>query len=421
MKKLNPFLLFFLACLFIIPSAAETNTDGNNLTWRTQDEQKQTLVYLYFFWSLDCPHCQDARSFIESLTRQFDWIKVHALEITSHRKHLQQYQQMARQLGQEARSVPAFFMCNSMWVGWDHEQGMGQTLVTAAHECLDHGVIDHTLTLPDPAFLSSLNLQRLSLPVFTMVIALLDAFNPCAFFVLLFLLSLLVHAQSRARMLLVGITFVVISGLIYFMFMAAWLNLFLLVGSMPLITAVAGSLALLIGVLNTREFFINKPQVSLSIPEKAKPDLFKRMGALLSTDRLALLILSTMILAIAVNGYELLCTAGFPMVYTRTLTLQQLDPSSYYLYLALYNVIYIIPLLVIVVLFTITLGRRKLSSQEGALLKLLSGMMMTFLGLILILAPEWLNHAFTGILLLIMALVVVGIVYIRQKRHTPTL
>ncbi len=108
----------------------------------------------------------------------------------------------------------------------------------------------------------------LSLPLFTLVIAGLDAFNPCAFFVLLFLLSLMVHARSRARMLLIGGTFIFFSGLIYFLFMAAWLNLFLVIGGTPIVTLVAGVVAVIIGLLNTKDYFWFKQGPSLVIPER---------------------------------------------------------------------------------------------------------------------------------------------------------
>jgi hypothetical protein len=97
-------------------------------------------------------------------------------------------------------------------------------------------------------------------------------------------------------------------------------------------------------------------------------------------------------LAIAANFYELLCTAGFPMVYTRLLTLSELPPAGYYLYLALYNLIYVVPLGLIVLVFVRSMGARKLTEREGRLLKLLSGVMMLELGALLLVAPEWLNN-----------------------------
>ncbi len=108
---------------------------------------------------------------------------------------------------------------------------------------------------------------------------------------------------------------------------------------------------------------------------------------------------STVLLAMAANFYELLCTAGFPMVFTRVLTLHETDPATHYLYLALYNLIYVLPLLLIVIGFVRTLGARKLSEREGRLLKLLSGLMMLGLGILLLLMPERLDSPLIAVLL----------------------
>jgi hypothetical protein len=112
------------------------------------------------------------------------------------------------------------------------------------------------------------------------------------------------------------------------------------------------------------------------------------MRALLQTDNLAALTLGTVTLAVAANSYELLCTSGLPMIYTRILTLASLPAGSYYLFLLLYNVVYVVPLLLILLLFIYTLGQRKMQPEEGRLLKLLSGIMMLELGLGLLLVPE---------------------------------
>jgi len=101
----------------------------------------------------------------------------------------------------------------------------------------------------------------MSLPVITLVIAGLDSFNPCAFFVLFSLLGLLIHAQSRKKMFLIGSVFVFFSGFIYFLFMAAWLNLFLVMGQVEIITKIAGSVAVVIAAINIKDFFIFKKGV----------------------------------------------------------------------------------------------------------------------------------------------------------------
>ena len=167
-------------------------------------------------------------------------------------------------------------------------------------------------------------------------------------------------------------------------------------------TLAAGGIATIIGLLNVKDYFKTHQGPSLSIPDAAKPGIFSRMRPLLSSDSLPTLMLGTITLAIAVNSYELLCTAGFPMVYTRALTLHQLSGTEYYLYLVLYNIISVIPLMVIVVLFTISLGSRKLSVNEGRLLKLMSGVMMLGLGLVLLSNPALLNNIYAGISLLLL-------------------
>ena len=253
--------------------------------------------------------------------------------------------------------------------------------------------------------MGAVNTQALSLPLLTVVLAGVDAFNPCAFFVLLFLLSLLVHAKSRARMMIVGGTFVLFSGVVYFIFMAAWLNVFLVAGELRAITVIAGLIALTVAALNIKDYFWFKEGPSLSIPDSAKPGLFKRMREVVTTGAMGPMLVSTVLLAIVANSYELLCTAGFPMVYTRTLTLAKLESWQYYAWLAAYNVIYVLPLLAIVIVFTRTMGARKLSESEGRILKLVSGFMMLGFGLVLLLAPNLLTNTLASILVLALAVV----------------
>jgi hypothetical protein len=216
-------------------------------------------------------------------------------------------------------------------------------------------------------------------------------------------------------MLLIGGIFVFFSGLLYFLFMAAWLNMFLLIGQINAITYIAGTLAVIFALINIKDYFWFKQGVSLSIPDGAKPGLFTRMRNIVNSDNTTTMILAAMGLAAFANMYEFLCTAGFPMVFTRILTLNDLSTTAYYLYLLFYNMIYIVPLLLIVIVFSVTLGARKLQERQGKILKLLSGMMMLCLGLILLLEPNWLNNAGMAVLLLAGALLATYLVTILER------
>jgi hypothetical protein len=358
------------------------------------------------------------------------WLEITRYAVKDNRDNARLYFETAKSLGVEALSIPGFVFCRQVMIGFDTAATTGADLEKALDTCharrvaspgADPASSATPATSAAPAggqpaasawsprpvvhlpFIGTVDAEALSLPLLTLVLAGMDAFNPCAFFVLLFLLSLLVHAKSRARMLIVGGTFVLFSGIVYFVFMAAWLNVFLIAGELRIITVIAGLVALTVATLNIKDYFWFKEGPSLSIPDAAKPGLFRRMRGVVTTGNMVPMLASTVLLAIVANSYELLCTAGFPMVYTRALTLAKLEPWQYYAWLAAYNVIYVLPLLAIVIVFTRTMGARKLSESEGRILKLVSGFMMLGFGLMLLLAPGLLNNPFASILVLVVA------------------
>ncbi len=416
-----------LLLLLLVGRWAGAATPAEDAFWFGETADGAPSVQLYYFYSPTCPHCQAARPFIDSLPERFPWLEVQRFSVKDNRVNARFYYETAKAVGVEALSVPGFAFCRQVLIGYDTAETTGAELVRALEAC--HAERLSAATAPAGAepgqpgsppvaemsagrpagttvhlpIIGTIDAQALSLPVMTVMLAGVDAFNPCAFFVLLFLLSLLVHAKSRARMLVIGGTFVLFSGLIYFVFMAAWLNVFLIAGELRVITAIAGLVALTIGALNIKDFFLFKQGPSLSIPESAKPGLFKRMREIVSTGNMLPMFASTVVLAIVANSYELLCTAGFPMVYTRALTLADLEPWQYYAWLAAYNVIYVLPLLAIVLVFTYTMGSRKLAESEGRALKLVSGCMMFGFGLLLLIAPNLLTNALASMAVLAVA------------------
>ncbi|MBD3305886.1 hypothetical protein GF339_05820 [candidate division KSB3 bacterium] len=237
-------------------------------------------------------------------------------------------------------------------------------------------------------FLGEISVSQTGLPLFTLIIGGLDGFNPCAMWVLSFLLTLVIYAKSRAKILLIGGIFVLTSGIIYFLFMAAWLNLFMFVGYVKILRIAVAVVAIVMGLINCKDFFFFKKGISLTISESAQPKLFKRMRKVINTSAVPGVILGTIVLAVTANLIELLCTAGFPAIYTRILTLQDFSATQYYLYLVLYNVVYVIPLAVIVGIFAWKMGGRKLNEKEGRILKLVGGLLMLALGIILLVKPQ---------------------------------
>ena len=253
--------------------------------------------------------------------------------------------------------------------------------------------------------------EKLSLPTLTFLIALADGFNPCAFFVLTFLLAALISLTgARKKILLVGGIFIFFSALFYFLFMSVLLNVFKLGREISVLTLIAGAIAVFAGIVNIKDYFFFQKGISLTLPKSRKERFLARVKNLGLAKSALALIIGTMVIAATVSIYELLCTFGFPMIYARILTLKELPSLEYYLYLIFYNLIYVIPLAVIVLIFAITLGRKTFPQIWVKRLKLISGFMILSLGLILILKPKLLESIFTAFGVLVGAIIISGLI-----------
>lgn len=404
-------LIFSLLLLGFLPYHVDA---GNN------------QVNIYFFWGENCPHCTEEKEFLRTLQKKYRRLSVKSYEVWHDKDNAKLFADMLKMRNLINTNVPATFLSDVVWHGYDGY--IRKEIEDMVRYCLDNDCPDPMAShLPRPKeseddnridlpILGRVDAARISLPVLTAVLGLVDGFNPCAFFILFILLGMLIHAGSRRRMLLIGGTFVFCSGLVYFLFMSAWLNLFLVLGRVGVITSIAGAVALTIAAINIKDFFFFKRGVSLTIPDNARPKLYERMRSLLRATSLAPMIIGTVVLAVMANTFELLCTAGFPMVFTRVLTLHSLATSQYYLYLGLYSLIYIIPLLSIVVLLATTLGARKLTSRQGQVLKLISGLMMLCLGLAILIEPALLNNLALTAGMIAMSLALAGLLSFAAKR-----
>ncbi|MFQ6538184.1 MULTISPECIES: glutaredoxin family protein [Aphanothece] len=331
-----------------------------------------------------CPHCAQAEQFLPELRQQRPDLQVRLRRLEADPAAIDDLLRASSQAGIQAPGVPTFVIAGQVLVGFDGPAGRGRELLA---------LVDRQAPSSAPVRLGplgALDVGRLGLPLFTLVLGLLDGFNPCAMWVLLFLLSLLVHWRDRRRLALVAGTFVLVSGAVYYAFMAAWLNVFLLLGFATWLRLLLGALALLVGGVNLLEFWREGSRFTLSIPDSAKPGLYERMRAVTLSRSLLPALTGVAALAVVVNGVELLCTAGFPAVYTAVLSQQQLSPLAHYGYLGLYIVGYIADDALMVSLAVLALGSQRLTERAGRWLKLISGGVMVALALVLLLRPGWL-------------------------------
>ena len=239
---------------------------------------------------------------------------------------------------------------------------------------------------------------NLPLPVFTFIIAIVDGFNPCNMFVLTCLLALLISTtDSKKRLYAVAFSFVIMVYIFYFLFMAAWLNVFKYISFVNPLRIAIGVIAVIAGLINCKELFFFKKGVSLTISDKQKGPLMDRMDKMkniIANGSFPLLIVSSLGLATLASLIELPCTAGFPIIYTGILSGRGLENNlGYYAYLALYNFVYVLPLIVIISIFINTFRARKVTQRQMEIIKFIGGIIMLLLGIVLLVNPGLLGLA----------------------------
>ena len=361
-----------------------------------------------------CPHCAKAELFLQALKREQPALRIVIHDVSQEPAALEQLQLLAKNQGESTVRVPVFQVGGQLIIGYSDELTTGQLIRSAlarakipaqtpkqqdasgsceAKESLTCEAGGEVSTqAPQPFMLDffghQLSLDEVGLPLFTLAMGLLDGFNPCSMWVLILMISLLAPMNNRPRMFAIAGTFIAVEGIAYFIFMAAWLNLFLLIGLSRISEIVIAAIALLAGMINLKDFWFIGRGISLLIPDSAKPDIYARMRRILQAQNLAGALIGAVVLAILVQIVEFMCTSGFPALYTRILTLKQLDTMSYYGYLLLYNVAYMLDDVIILAIGVITLNQRRLQEKEGRWLKLISGLVMVGLGIYLIVAPN---------------------------------
>jgi hypothetical protein len=237
-------------------------------------------------------------------------------------------------------------------------------------------------------FLGEVRASTVSLPLLTFLVALVDGFNPCAMWALLFLISILLGMKDRRRMWLLGTAFVATSAFVYFLFLVAWLNLFLLLGYVFWVRVLVGLVALGAGAYYVRDYFVNKGGGCEVVKEGRRERVFGAIREVIRKRSLLLALLGIIALAVAVNLVELVCSVGLPAVYTRVLSLSQLPPWQYYLYLLFYILIFMLDDLAVFFLAMTTLKMVGIQTRYTRYCRLAGGALIVIIGLILLFKPE---------------------------------
>jgi len=367
-------------------------------------------VPVTLFYGEGCPHCAKEKLFLKDLLQKYPEIKYQEYEIYYSQNNSSLLQKLAKSMKTNSGGVPFLVVGSKSFIGFA-EGVTSREIETQVQYCMNNPCIDPVAALlaaspsptprstPTPSsdaplsiqvpLLGELDITKLSLPVLTITLAFLDGFNPCAMWTLLFLISLLLGMQDRRRMWILGSSFIITSALVYFLFLSAWLNLFLFLGVVTWVRWIIALVALGSGTYYLYDYCRNQSGCSVMGDEKRQA-VFNKLKEITQKKQFFLALGGIILLAIAVNLVELVCSAGLPAVYTQVLSLSNLASWQYYLYLALYILVFMLDDLFIFFTAMLTLKAVGIESKYSRLSHLIGGILMVIIGTLLLFKPSWL-------------------------------
>lgn len=373
-------------------------------------------VKLYFFYGQGCPHCAAEEVLLNKLTQEYPQLKVISYEVWYNSENLNLLKKVGEGLKADVGGVPFTVIGDQTISGYFDEETTGQQIRQQVERCVqlvcpdlageiirqsqpgnqnqninqsnDQGAqVPEKITLP---FIGQIRIKDFSLPAITVIFGALDGFNPCAMWVLIFLISLLIKMTDRRKMWILGTTFIVASAAVYFMFMVAWLNLLTFLGFIIWVRIAIGLVALYSGYLNLREFVKNKDASCKVTDNEKRRNIMERLINISRNEKFILALGGIIILAFAVNLVELFCSLGLPTIFIQLLTLNHVSGLSSFLYILLYLFFFMLDDLIIFIVAMLTLRATGLTTKYTRYSNLIGGIIMLLIGLLMLLKPGWL-------------------------------
>ena len=380
-------------------------------------------VNVYYFWGDGCPVCVQQRAFLDQLEARYPEVTVHAFEVWYDSENLALLQAFSDAFRRPVTGVPVTFIGEDSWVGFNAVAGQQMTASVEAYRSyaapdaadrLHPDVRDELLAAEAPPpetarpgdaaieipFVGIVDLSHQPLLVGTVLIAFVDGFNPCSLWVLALLLGVVINTRSRSKVLLVGVTFLGITALVYGLFIAGMFSVFSYVAYLTWIRVVVALLALGFALVNIKDYFAYKQGISFTISDEHKPGIYARMRHIMSArGSIPATLAATAGLALGVTLVELPCTAGLPVLWTTLLAGAGVDTAGFVGLLAVYIFVYLMLELLIFGGVVVTMRVGRFEEREGRILKLIGGAVMLALAFAMLAMPHLLE-SIGGMLLL---------------------
>ena len=369
---------------------------------------------LYLFYGRECPHCEDLLNYLEPYIKDKDNIKLYKYEVWHDQKNLEKLEEVHKIMTDSNSGVPYLVIGNTGISGFSEK--LTPDKITSSIEYYSHvkfvdkvgiylGVVDKNTDSSEdnkkdldsnmniPIF-GKKDVKKFPILLSAIVIGLVDGLNPCAMWILIFLISMLLGMENKKRKWALGITFLLSSGFVYFLFLISWLNLATLLNDIIYIRTAIATVAMVFGFSSILKFVNQKDDGCKVVDSKNRKRIILSIKKIIKEKSFIIALLGIVALAAAVNVVELLCSLGLPVMFSEILAVNNVNLTSKILYSIIYILFFLLDDIIIFIIAMKTMEIKAISNKYGKYSHLIGGIIMVIISALMIFKPEWLMFNF---------------------------
>lgn len=377
---------------------------------------KAKELNIYLFYGDKCPHCAELEKFLEQYLDDNKNVILNKYEVWSNKENQEKYKEVQKILNDYSNGVPYLIIGNNVITGYDSEitperikntityysnfdykdkVGIYLGTTTDEEENLKEDGKKYEDAEVNIPILGKKKSKEVPILLSTILIGLVDGFNPCAMWILIFLISMLLGMKNVKRKWALGITFLLSSALVYFLFLISWLNLAVFLNNIILIRMGISIIAVFFGILTILKFFFVKEDDGCEVVDKSgRKKIINSIKKIIKEKSFILALFGIVVLAASVNVIELLCSLGLPVMFTQILTINEVSKTAQIIYSLIYVFFFLIDDIVVFTIAMKTLEIKAISNKFGKYSHLIGGIIMLIIGFLMIYKPEWLMFNF---------------------------
>ena len=389
MKRIIKLILFLL--LIIPTSTLALSKDYNDYVGKYYDIKNDDKVNIYLFYSKICPHCQKEEKYFETLKEKYqDKINIYTYEVTENKTNNEIMKSLKKELKENSQGVPFTIIGSKTFLGYD--ESFNERIENTIDSYLNENTTtDNIYTIP---ILGKVEAKNASIILIAIILGFIDGFNPCAMWILLLLINMCISIKDKKKMLIVCLTFIITSGIIYFLSMLG-IGFILDLTTIAYIRNIIAILAIVLGIYNLYTYIKTRKETGCHVVKKEKrKTIITKINNILNNKNTLLMFGGTIILATSVNLIEMACSLGFPTIFLEILSINNIHSFLKVTYLLIYILFYLIDDIVVLFLSIKAFETKGISTKYNKYVHLIGGIIMVLMGILLTFKPEWIMFNF---------------------------